>query len=143
MRKRSPCSFDTLQVKDDSKYSMAGFNAQPVAVEAPAPAAAAEFSPEAVDNKVFSKFSYGVEVLTTRVDGKDYGCIINTAGQVTSADPKKITISCIKKNHTCDMVMKAGKFNNLHPHRGRAPQPVPALRLPERPGRGQVCRPPL
>lgn len=64
-----------------------------------------------VDNKVFSKFSYGVEVLTTRVDGKDYGCIINTAGQVASCDPKKITISVIKKNNTCDMVMKAGKFN--------------------------------
>jgi flavin reductase (DIM6/NTAB) family NADH-FMN oxidoreductase RutF len=64
-----------------------------------------------VDNKVFSKFSYGVEVLTTRVDGKDYGCIINTAGQVASCDPKKITISVIKKNHTCDMVAKAGRFN--------------------------------
>ena len=87
-------------------------NPKPATVEAPAaPAEPAVFSPEAVDNKVFSKFSYGVEVLTTRVDGKDYGCIINTAGQVASADPKKITISCIKKNHTCDMVMKAGKFN--------------------------------
>ncbi|MBR3293668.1 MAG: flavin reductase [Oscillospiraceae bacterium] len=64
-----------------------------------------------VDNAVFNRFSYGVEVLTTRVDGKDYGCIINTAGQVAAGDPKKITISCIKQNHTCDMVMKAGKFN--------------------------------
>lgn len=64
-----------------------------------------------VDNKVFNKFNYGVEVLTTRVDGKDYGCIINTAGQVASCDPKKITISVIKKNNTCDMVAKAGKFN--------------------------------
>lgn len=64
-----------------------------------------------VDNKVFNRFSYGVEVLTTRVDGKDYGCIINTAGQVASCDPKKITISVIKKNNTCDMVMKAGRFN--------------------------------
>ena len=64
-----------------------------------------------VDTKVFNKFSYGVEVLTTRVDGTDYGCIINTAGQVASCDPKKITISVIKKNNTCDMVAKAGKFN--------------------------------
>ena len=64
-----------------------------------------------VDNAAFNKFSYGCEVLTTRVDGKDYGCIINTAGQITSSDPKKITISCIKANHTCDMVGKAGIFN--------------------------------
>lgn len=82
----------------------------------PAPVAAAEPTSaqsaiEAVDNQVFNRFSYGVEVLTTRVDGKDYGCIINTAGQVAACDPKKITISVIKKNNTCDMVMKAGKFN--------------------------------
>ena len=86
----------------------------PPPAETPVPAAAAApaaFSPEAVDSKAFNKFSYGVEVLTTRVDGKDYGCIINTAGQVASGDPKKITISVIKKNFTCDMVMKAGRFN--------------------------------
>ena len=64
-----------------------------------------------VENAAFNKFSYGCEVLTTRVDGRDYGCIINTAGQITSSDPKKITISCIKANHTCDMVGKAGVFN--------------------------------
>lgn len=64
-----------------------------------------------VDNNVFMRFSYGVEVLTTRVDGKDYGCIINTAGQVAACDPKKITISVIKKNNTCDMIAKAGIFN--------------------------------
>ncbi len=88
-------------------------------VPAPSPAVAApntnsentDFKAEDVDNKAFNKFSYGVEVLTTCVDGRDYGCIINTAGQVASSDPKKITISCIKKNHTCDMVMKAGRFN--------------------------------
>ena len=83
----------------------------------PAPAvqenasAPAAYSPEAVNTKVFNKFSYGVEVLTTRVDGKDYGCIINTAGQVAAGDVKKVTISVIKKNNTCDMVMKAGRFN--------------------------------
>ncbi len=64
-----------------------------------------------VENAAFNKFSYGCEILTTRVDGKDYGCVINTAGQITSSDPKKITISCIKANHTCDMVAKAGVFN--------------------------------
>ena len=64
-----------------------------------------------VDDGAFRKMTYGVEVLTTRVDGKDYGCIINTACQVASGNPKKLTISVIKKNHTCDMVAKAGKFN--------------------------------
>ncbi len=73
--------------------------------------AAGSYDPEAVNTKAFNKFSYGVEVLTTRVDGRDYGCIINTAGQVAAGDPKKITISCIKKNNTCDMVARAGRFN--------------------------------
>ena len=72
---------------------------------------AAAAAPVTVDDGVFKKFTYGVEVLTTNVDGVDYGCIINTAGQVASCDPKKITISCIKKNNTCDMVAAAGKFN--------------------------------
>ena len=84
---------------------------KPAVSEEPVIITAGEFSPEAVDNKVFSKLSYGVEILTTRVDGKDYGCVINTAGQVASGDPKKITISVIKKNNTCDMVARAGRFN--------------------------------
>lgn len=67
--------------------------------------------PLIVDNNAFFKFTYGVEVLTTRVDGRDYGCIINTAGQVAAGERQKITISCIKKNNTCDMVAKAGRFN--------------------------------
>ena len=77
---------------------------------AAAPAAQAIKTGE-VDKKAFNKLSYGVEVLTTNADGRDYGCIINTACQVGSGDPKVVTISVIKKNHTCDMVMKAGRFN--------------------------------
>ena len=76
-----------------------------------APAAVQEAVSLPVDDGAFKKMTYGVEVLTTRVDGKDYGCIINTACQVASGNPKKLTISVIKKNHTCDMVAKAGKFN--------------------------------
>ncbi len=65
----------------------------------------------AVDNGVFRNMTYGVELLTTEADGKDYGCIINTAGQVGSGDPKKVTVAVIRKNHTCDMLLKSGKFN--------------------------------
>lgn len=80
---------------------------RPAASAAPAPVEAAL----PVENDAFMKFTYGVEVLTTRADGRDYGCIINTAGQVAAGDVKKVTISCIKANHTCDMVAKAGRFN--------------------------------
>ena len=80
-------------------------------VSASAPASSAAAKAGDVDKKAFNKLSYGVEVLTTNVGGRDYGCIINTACQVGSGDPKVVTISVIKKNHSCDMVMKAGRFN--------------------------------
>ena len=71
----------------------------------------AVYSPDAVDKKAFNKLSYGVELLTTRVDGKDYGCIINSACQVASGEPKKISISVIAKNYSAEMLVKAGAFN--------------------------------
>ncbi len=52
-----------------------------------------------------------MQVLTTRVDGKDYGCIINSACQVASGEPKKLAVSVIAKNYTCEMIAKAGRFN--------------------------------
>lgn len=56
------------------------------------------------------KFSYGLFVLTTQADGKDNGCIINTAAQLTS-NPNRINIAVNKANHTHDMIMKSGIFN--------------------------------
>ena len=87
-------------------------NPKPAA--APVPAAAAEpvaLGPDAVDKKAFNKLTYGVQVLTTRVDGRDYGCIINSAVQVASGEPKKLAISVIAKNYSAEMVAKAGVFN--------------------------------
>ena len=82
------------------------------AVSAAAPAAAeADYSPEAVGKKAFNKLSYGVELMTTRADGKDYGCIINSACQVASGDPKTLSVSVIAKNYTCEMLAKSGVFN--------------------------------
>ena len=83
---------------------------RPVLTDVPAAAPAAP-APDAVDKKAFNKLTYGVQVLTTRADGKDYGCIINSACQVASGEPKKLAISVIAKNYTCEMIAKAGKFN--------------------------------
>ncbi len=56
------------------------------------------------------KFSYGLFVLTAQADGKDNGCIINTAAQLTDS-PKRINIAVNKQNFTHDMIMKSGMFN--------------------------------
>ncbi len=86
---------------------------KPAAVEIPAIVTAepVALGPDAVDKKAFNKLTYGVQVLTTRVDGKDYGCIINSAVQVASGEPKKMAISVIAKNYSAEMVAKAGVFN--------------------------------
>ena len=56
------------------------------------------------------KLTYGLFVLTSRHDGRDSGCIINTAGQVTST-PNRISIAVNKDNFTHDLVKASGKFN--------------------------------
>ena len=47
------------------------------------------------DRKAMYKLSYGLFVLTAREDGKDNGCIINTAIQAAS-EPNQLSI-CVNK----------------------------------------------
>ena len=49
-------------------------------------------------------------MLTTEDDGRDNGCIVNTAVQVASL-PTRLAISVQKGNLTREMVEKSGKFN--------------------------------
>ena len=80
----------------------------PAQAAAPAPVVKTEVS---VDPVAFFKFSYGLEILTTVVDGADYGCVINSAAQVSEGELKKVAVSVINKNNTADMIKKSGKFN--------------------------------
>lgn len=63
-----------------------------------------------MNQKAMYNLTYGLFVLTSRVGGKDSGCIINTAGQVTST-PNRISIAVNKDNFTHDLVKESGKFN--------------------------------
>lgn len=49
-------------------------------------------------------------MLTTEEDGRDNGCIVNTAVQVASL-PTRLAISVQKGNRTREMVEQSGKFN--------------------------------
>lgn len=75
------------------------FPAQPAPVESPV-----------VDNNAVFSLSYGLYVLTTRENGKDNGCIINTAGLLTD-QPKRIQIAVNKANYTHDIIARTGLFN--------------------------------
>ena len=63
-----------------------------------------------MDNKAFYKLSYGLFLLTARQDGRDNGCIINTAIQAAN-DPKRLSICVINKNLTREMIDATGVFN--------------------------------
>ncbi|MDD3339118.1 MAG: flavin reductase [Lachnospiraceae bacterium] len=63
-----------------------------------------------MDNKAMYQLTYGLFVLSAKDGDKDNGCIINTAGQVTTT-PNRITIAVNKQNCTHDMIRKTGEFN--------------------------------
>ena len=63
-----------------------------------------------MDKKALFKLSYGLFVLSARENGKDNGCIINTATQLTDS-PCTISIAVNKENYTHDMVLRTGEFN--------------------------------
>ncbi len=62
-----------------------------------------------MSNAMF-KFSYGLFVLTSAENGRDNGCIINTAIQVT-AEPKQVSVCVNKSNYTCSMIERTKAFN--------------------------------
>jgi flavin reductase (DIM6/NTAB) family NADH-FMN oxidoreductase RutF len=64
----------------------------------------------AIDVKALFKISYGLYVLTANENGKDNGCIINTAIQAAS-EPLRVSICVNKANYTHDMILRTGAFN--------------------------------
>lgn len=63
-----------------------------------------------MDMETMFKLTYGLFVLTGQENGRDNGCIINTAGQVT-AEPNRIAVTVNKVNDTHDIITKTGRFN--------------------------------
>lgn len=63
-----------------------------------------------MDNTALYKLTYGLFLLTAWEDGKDNGCIINTAMQVAS-EPTRLCVAVQKTNLTHDMICHTGIFN--------------------------------
>ena len=63
-----------------------------------------------MNDKTMFNLTYGLFVLTANQNGKDNGCIINTAGQVT-ATPNRISIALNKSNFTHNMIITSRQFN--------------------------------
>lgn len=63
-----------------------------------------------MNTKTMYNLTYGLFVLTSAFEGKESGCIINTAGQVTTT-PNRISIAVNKANFTKELVEGSGRFN--------------------------------
>ena len=63
-----------------------------------------------MDKKIFRDISYGMYIVTSRIDSKFVGCIINTFCQINSLDPL-ISISLNKDNYTNEVIKKSKNFS--------------------------------
>ena len=54
--------------------------------------------------------SYGMYVLTAQEEDRDYGCLVNTAMEV-SRNPGRIAVCLVKKNLTCEVLQRTHLFN--------------------------------
>ena len=81
--------------------------AEAIRASMPAPEAAAAKDTGLVNPAALFKISYGLFVLSAHENGKDNGCIINTAAQVTDT-PRRISVTVNKQNHTHDMIRDTG-----------------------------------
>lgn len=61
------------------------------------------------DKQAFHSLSYGMYVIGTRFDNRDYGCVANTFAQVTSS-PLQVSVALNKENATTAAVRQAGRF---------------------------------
>lgn len=61
------------------------------------------------ETNAMNKINYGLFVLSTKNDGKDSACIINTVNQV-SGNPNQVAFAVNKQNYTNEQITKSGKF---------------------------------
>lgn len=62
-----------------------------------------------IDNNVFRDISYGLYIVSTKYNGRNVGCVINTLSQVTSENPI-ISFSVNKNNYTNEAIKSCKKF---------------------------------
>lgn len=62
-----------------------------------------------MDPRILWKLSYGVYAVCGQKDGKNFGCIANSAMQIT-AEPASIAVSINHDNFTHDCLVQTGRF---------------------------------
>jgi len=62
-----------------------------------------------LDARVFRDLSYGLYIVTSRLNDRMNGQIVNTVIQVTS-DPARVAVVINKKNFTHELIVRSGNF---------------------------------
>ncbi len=64
-----------------------------------------------MDKSALFKLSYGLYVIGVKNEFYEFGgCIVDALGQVSSGEPTRIAVSCMKNNNTPTMIRKNGEF---------------------------------
>ena len=64
-----------------------------------------------MDKTALFKLSYGLYVVGVKNKNFEFGgCIVDALGQVSSGDPARIAVSCMKNNNTPAMIRENGEF---------------------------------
>ena len=103
---------NTVSIKSSVKPDkLAEINslAETIAKDFPAKKPAVTKLNPGVDVHSLFKIPYGLFLLTAKDGGKDNGCIVNTAAQVTET-PLRIAVTVNKANFTHDMIAKTGEL---------------------------------
>ena len=64
-----------------------------------------------IDKKAYDKLDYPLALVSTAVDGKYHGCIVNSLHQATSSFPARFTITMNKDHETTKAIQKTGSFS--------------------------------
>lgn len=62
-----------------------------------------------MDKKAFYKLTYGLYIVSTALNGKNSGCVVNTLAQVTS-EPPKVSVAINKNNYTEQQIERSLRF---------------------------------
>ena len=62
-----------------------------------------------MEPKAIHNFAYGMYLLTAHEEGRDYGCLVNTAIQVSSK-PDLIAVCVVKRNLTHEVLLRTNCF---------------------------------
>ena len=62
-----------------------------------------------IDKSAFHNLSYGMYVIGSHAEGRDFGCVVNTFAQVTST-PLQVSVALNKENATTAAVRTSGRF---------------------------------